>query len=547
MQKKQIFILIIILLVAAAWKAWLLLANAVPFNSDEAVVALMARHILAGERPIFFYGQAYMGSLDAYLVAGGFAIFGQEVWVVRLIQLILYLGTIITTVWIGHIILGSIKTGLVAACLLAIPTVNVTLYTTASLGGYGEALLLGNLILGVGYILIIKLNFTAEMRGKALRPPFWILGLLFGGLVGLGLWTNGLTLIYSIPAGALFLWTTFRNQNRHQFKIILEQMCGVTAGFLSGSLPWWLYAFHFGINRLIMELSGSAVAIENIPWWERIINHLVYLIVLGSPVVFGFRPPWEVLWLVVPLIPIVLAFWLAVLLFIVRQLRKGLREETGTWLLASPMIVLTCGFIFTSFGVDPSGRYFIPLAVPLCLFASQMLENFIHRIRWQFVIVGVVILYNGWGTLLCVHQNPPGLTTQFDSQTIIDHKFDPELIQFLKNQDETTGYTNYWVAYPLAFQSRESLIFIPRLPYHPDLIYTARDDRYLPYDQIVNSSKKIAYITTRNPQLDTALEQQFQEHGVRWLERSIGDYHIYYDLSKVISPSEMNLTAFSSQ
>jgi hypothetical protein len=37
----------------------------VPLNSDEAVVGLMARHILDGKRPVFYYGQAYMGSLDA--------------------------------------------------------------------------------------------------------------------------------------------------------------------------------------------------------------------------------------------------------------------------------------------------------------------------------------------------------------------------------------------------------------------------------------------------------------------------------------------------
>ena len=60
--------------------------NVVPFNSDEAVVALMARHILQGERPIFFYGQAYMGSADAYLVATGFWVFGEQVWVIRLIE-----------------------------------------------------------------------------------------------------------------------------------------------------------------------------------------------------------------------------------------------------------------------------------------------------------------------------------------------------------------------------------------------------------------------------------------------------------------------------
>ena len=41
----------------------------------------MARHILLGARPAFFYGQAYMGSLDAFLAAAAFAIFGQQAWV----------------------------------------------------------------------------------------------------------------------------------------------------------------------------------------------------------------------------------------------------------------------------------------------------------------------------------------------------------------------------------------------------------------------------------------------------------------------------------
>ena len=121
----------------------LLALGALPFNADEAVVALMARHILQGERPIFFYGQAYMGSLDAFLVAGGFLLLGQQVWVIRLVQALLYGGLIITTIGLGKEACGSWKIGFLAAGLMAIPTVNVTLYTTASLGGYGEALLIG--------------------------------------------------------------------------------------------------------------------------------------------------------------------------------------------------------------------------------------------------------------------------------------------------------------------------------------------------------------------------------------------------------------------
>ena len=120
-------IVLLILAVAAGWKAWLVQLGSIPFNSDEAVVGLMARHILAGERPIFFYGQAYMGSLDAYLVAAGFAVFGAQIWVIRLVQGLLYLGVIFTTAELGRRVLGSARTGWMAAALMAVPAVNVTL------------------------------------------------------------------------------------------------------------------------------------------------------------------------------------------------------------------------------------------------------------------------------------------------------------------------------------------------------------------------------------------------------------------------------------
>ena len=73
-------------IVAAVLKCALLLTGRIPFNSDEAIVALMARHINQGILPNFFYGQAYMGSMDAILVALGFRIFGQYIWVIRAVQ-----------------------------------------------------------------------------------------------------------------------------------------------------------------------------------------------------------------------------------------------------------------------------------------------------------------------------------------------------------------------------------------------------------------------------------------------------------------------------
>src|SRR3972149_5366733 len=89
--------LLMALALAVVLKALLLALDAFPFNADEAVVALMARHILQGERPVFFYGQAYLGSTDAWLIAGAFLIFGQRVIAIRIAQSVLYLGTIVTT------------------------------------------------------------------------------------------------------------------------------------------------------------------------------------------------------------------------------------------------------------------------------------------------------------------------------------------------------------------------------------------------------------------------------------------------------------------
>lgn len=525
--------LLVILIAAAGLKLWLTAANAIPFNSDEAVVGLMARHILQGERPIFFYGQAYMGSLDAFLVAGGFAIFGQQVWVIRLIQAVLYLGVIFSTYLLGKKALGSTLTGLLAALILAIPTVNVTLYTTASLGGYGEALLIGNLELLTA--------FAAGARLKAGNRGEWrtaALFLLWGALAGLGLWANALAMIYTIPTGLYLLWRIYKTTG---FAAGWIYILAAIPGFFAGSAPWWFFAVRNGLGTLVTELMGTAVAVEQGSYLARVFGHIFNLLLLGGTVIFGLRPPWEVNWLGLPLLPFALIFWAGVLILAVRGVSPKAERWEERRTLGGVFWTLAVGFVFTSFGVDPSGRYFIPLAVPLALAAAEAVQQINIRWLWRGVLLGVILLFNFWGTAQSAQRNPPGITTQFYNQTIIDHTYMDELIGFLKEQDETRGYTNYWVAYPLAFQSDEALIFVPRLPYHTDLRYTDRDDRYDPYGEMVQSSQKAAYITARNPALGDTLCEKFRGLGITWSEKTIGDYQVYYALSRAVSPAEMGL------
>src|SRR5688500_554085 len=95
--RSSVFTLLLILLIAVLLRGWLIQTESVAFSSDEAVVGLMARHITQGQPiPTFYYGQAYMGSLDALLIASSFLLLGESIKAIRIVQAILFLCSIVT-------------------------------------------------------------------------------------------------------------------------------------------------------------------------------------------------------------------------------------------------------------------------------------------------------------------------------------------------------------------------------------------------------------------------------------------------------------------
>jgi 4-amino-4-deoxy-L-arabinose transferase-like glycosyltransferase len=530
----QVFVVIIALL----WKGIWLFLNSFTFNADEAIVGLMAKHILQGERPPFFYGQSYMGGLDAYLVSIGFLVFGIKVWVIRFVQTFLYLSTIIVVIEISKLIFHNELIGLFTGLLLAIPTVNVLLYTTVSLGGYGEALFLGSLII----FLWLKLESRFVLDSNKFTR--YISAIIFlGFLISLGIWVNAITLVFSIPVVIAFFFSILHIKEKRKILLFFSIF---VMGFILGLIPFWIAAVKSGFNVFIQEMFGSAVSVEKVGWLARTITHIRNLLILGIPVMFGFRPPWGVIWLAIPLIPFVLAIWIFPFVKF-RSLVSELKEKKNQiWLIIGIIITLFLGFIFTSFGVDPSGRYFIPLAIPFSILLSSILVIKIKKPLFMWIMIGTVLLFNILSTIQCGVKKNPGFTTQFYEPSIIDHSYDQALIQFLQENNATRGYTNYWVSYPLAFLSDEKLIFIPRLPYHLDQNYTGRDDRYAKYDGIVQNSETVAYITTRNPDLDKKMTLSLQQKGIRWSEKVIGDFHIYYQLSQRVSPEDLGISGGNS-
>ncbi len=272
MMRRHWIAVLVVLLIAGLFRAWLMADTRVAFESDEAVVGLMARHINQGQTiPTFFYGQAYMGSLDAILVAGGFQVLGESVRAIRVVQLLLYLVALVTGYALAVTVTRSRRIAGMALLLLAIPTAVGALYTTITLGGYNEIVVMGNIVLLLGW------QVTVEGRREAWR---WV---LLGLAAGIGWWSNGAI----ITAMLVTVLIGLRYYSRRQW----PRYALAAAGFLIGSAPWWIYNLQHDWAALDFLLSGfePAPGVEPISPSESLIG----LMALGLPALYGLRYPWE--------------------------------------------------------------------------------------------------------------------------------------------------------------------------------------------------------------------------------------------------------------
>ncbi len=521
--------LALVLTVALAGRVLLLASNRVSFHSDEAVVALMARHILDGARPTFFYGQAYMGSLDAWLVAVGFRLLGESVLTIRIVQAVLYLGVVATGFLVAWRLSGRGVVALVTGLLLALPPVLLAVYTTATLGGYNETLIFGNLLLILGY------DVTHEHSRS-----WWRWGLL-GIIGGVGWWTNGLIAAFAAPVALFIVYRTLRPAPENRGYSLAQRAAPLllaAPGFFVGSAPWWVFNFENEFAALAFYFvrdNASRFAgndITAIPVDLRLLG----LLFLGSPTLIGLRFPWQPQFFA-PLIGAVVLFIYAAALY--RLLRrpvmpdgKAALKPDARGLLLGMIGLYSAIFLVSKFSIDPTGRYFLPLFVPLAISLGVLVDS-IHRpprLGWQVAVAGFVLAYFVAGQISAATE-PPGLTTQFNLDSHLSNDYDDDLIAFLDERELYAGYTTYWVAFRLAFLSDERMQYSSALPYKPNLTYTEADERYPAFKAAADATDNPAYITANVREVQTRLEEIFAEQGVEYEQAAVGPYTVYYNFS----------------
>ena len=157
-------------------------------NSDEAVVGLMARHIVSqGERPLFIWGVHYEGPFEAYIAAPFFAVFGSSTVLLHLSNQTLIVAFLVVMYVLARAVFGRFV-GLLAALWLGFGSTFALHREIITVGGYQEALLLS--------ALLLLLAWTRLRRAEALphnRRAWWWSMATYAGIgccIGLGVWSS---------------------------------------------------------------------------------------------------------------------------------------------------------------------------------------------------------------------------------------------------------------------------------------------------------------------------------------------------------------------
>jgi len=331
-------------------------------SPDGAVIGLMARHILEGEFPVFFYGYGYIGSLKSFIAAGLFLLFGATTKTLLLLPALFYIGFVWTTYWLA-LLLANRVAARVAMLLTLLCSHWLTFFSAEIVGGYMDTLLYGNLLL---------IFFTKFCLAENSVKPKWTL--VLGLIAGLSFWQFPLSGYYLVTLG----FSLFILRPKNIFSKILPLFA---CSFFVGSFPFWVYNWthHFisfsmvssaDLNQFVSHLvSYFQIFIPRfLGWWfqaDSLIDQMAWSILIGLFVLSFFylanliRWRWRD-----PKAPILFLALFSILLF-ARSNYVGERSPMTVLplLLLFPMLM---GFLFEA--INKNTKILFWLLLPLVIY-----------------------------------------------------------------------------------------------------------------------------------------------------------------------------------
>ena len=203
-------------------------------NADVDTMGLMAMHIAyKGEHPIFFYGQYYQGTLQAYLGVAFFRLFGISIFSFRLGS-VLFFTFFLVIMYCLTSLLYTKKLALITLVLLCLGSSIMLDAEIAGLAGYPELLFFGSLSMLIASWLALSYDqYTSPNRRlwRSIAYGCW------GLAAGLGFWSDFLMLVFILLSGLLLVLFCWR-------ELLKGAALAVVLGLVIGAFPLIVYNLH---------------------------------------------------------------------------------------------------------------------------------------------------------------------------------------------------------------------------------------------------------------------------------------------------------------
>lgn len=476
-------VVVFLILAGIALRIWILASGLGAVDSDEAVVGLMAKHLLDGEFHTYFWGQRYGGTPVLFPMALLFRLFGVSAITLKLIPMMTSAVAAFLLWRIGRRTIGEPQARIAAALFWSWPAAFVW-WSTVERILYWPTLVAGLVV------VLCALRIDQEDGG-------WRDATLMGAAAGIGWWTNPTIIFFIVPT---VLWLLYRRRLR-----ALRLWPSVPA-FLMGALPWLVDQVRVGWGPLVPDVARRG----------SFSDHLEVFFRGGLPGMLGTRVPFSREWLFGGFGMVLYALLLAVL--VVALVR---RRHVGVVALAIVLYPLI-------FAASPTGwyvaepRYLIFLAP----FTTLVIVRALVARTW---ITGATI-----GAVAAVALSVLTLARMEDGRVTTPHAPDVRVpatvtpvVDALDRLGITRAYANYWVAYRITFETREAIIVRP-----------IGLSRYRPYDVALARARRVAYIIVEGSRSVERLERAFTRKGVTYQRQRVDGFVVYTPAAPV-SPREL--------
>jgi hypothetical protein len=465
---------LIVLLLAVVLRLPFLAAPSGMMTSDDAVPALMGKHIAEGwTPPVCYYGQLYMGSLSSHYYALAFKVFGYSLFVLKCATLLVFLGFMaIQFIFLREVF--SFSLALAVSFFYSLPVKPLLQAGLDSTSAFALVLLLGSLILYLTHLIVFRS-----------RPD--LLSAL-GLTMGLAFWTHQITAAF-ILTSLLILAYRIKWQPRKYATLVYWSILGF--------LPQILIEGFLGFRLLPFLMDGRRVLN-----WDKAKTSLE----LAADLLTPDRQPLRY-----GLLALALAGLISIILLAWK--RRAARPQ-----LVFCLFPLLYGILYflSDFSNTSVIRYLYPLyaALPVLLLAVFQFMRSRRRLVLSFgLLLLLFFLFNLSASLGLVESNRDR------------HLRITRLAAAMEETGRRYWMAEYWTSFLLTAVSKERLI-----------VDSYTNERFLPYSlDYWNQTASDNYVflsraEAEDPAGYTRFMRWLEKMGVRSKRKEVEGSELVYDI-----------------